>query len=258
MNGATTDQEHDGEPNEGGEKQRGPTDLDGPDSDESLYETYGADDDDPLRPIFQGDVFAGMTLAGYDGSDHDVVMLVGHPCSLRKGGVLKDKMQAVPVREHQRVPPRRWPTGEKQCFPLPALDSGKPRRAVLTESGIVTRDQLRSAQRVVALSRRGVLLLQQRIVWTFARTVVLLDTFAEHNEPQLIELELLEHWNEQLCEKCSPEELDAALQETEKQFESYMLEDGRRELLNQPDRRAEVRRAARAEAERRRQGVDIG
>ncbi len=231
---------------------RDPTDLDRPDSDESLYETYGLEEDDPLRPVFQGDVFTGITLAGYESSHHDAVMLVGHPCSLREGADLRSRLQAVAVRPHQRVPPEAWPTGYKQCLPLPALGGGKSKAALVREIGIVTRDQLMDARRVATLSKRGILLLQQRLVWTLARTVVRLDTFEEHNAPQLIELELLEHWNEQLCDKCAPAELAVALEKAAKAFERYMHEGGWREMLEQPARRADVRRAARQEAEQRR------
>jgi hypothetical protein len=245
MEGATSKQGN-------GSEERDPTELDQPDSDEHLYETFGSEEDDPLRPVFQGDVFTGLTLRGYDGDDHDAVMLVGHPCSLRKGADLRDTLQAVAVHDHQHVPPRKWRTAEKQYFPLPALDAGKHKRAELLEIGVVTRDRVQAASRVATLSDRGVLLLQQRMVWTLARTVVRLDTFAEFNAPQLIERELLEYWNEQLCEECSPDELVASLKDVAQQFEEYMLEGDRRKLLDQPDRRAEVRRGVRAEAERRR------
>lgn len=250
MNGATSEQEEESEPNGGGEANRSPTDLDGPGSDESLYETYGAEDDDPLRPIFQGDIFSGITLAGYDGGHHDAVMLVGHPCSLRQGAPLRDRLQAAPVRSHKSVAPSEWRTGHKQVFPLPALDGRKAKAANLREMGIVTCDQIHAATRLATLSERGILLLQQRIVWTLARTVVRLDTFAEFNAPQLIELELLQDWNEQLCAKCAPADLTAALANAAQEFEGYMLEENRRKLLEQADRRAEVRRAAREEAER--------
>jgi hypothetical protein len=231
---------------------RDPTDLDRPDSDENLYETYGSEEDDPLRPVFQGDVFTGITLAGYESSHHEAVMLVGHPCSLREGADLRSRLQAIAVRPHQRVPPEVWPTAYKQCLPLPALDDGGSKAALVREMGIVTREQVTNARRVATLSKRGILLLQQRLVWTLARTVVRLDTFEEHNAPQFTELELLEYWNEQLCDKCAPAELTVALETVAKQFEDYMREGGWREMLEQPERRTEVRRAARLEAEHRR------
>lgn len=251
MNDVAKEHGKDGEPEENSEEKRGRTDLDGPDSNEHLYETFGAENSDSLRPIFQGDVFTGITLAGYEGNDHDTVMLVGHPCSLREGAPLRKRLQAVAVRSHPSVAPAEWRTGHKQVFPLPALDGAKAKAGNLREIGVVTRDQVQAASRVATLSDRGVLLLQQRMVWTLARTVVWLDTFEEFNAPQLIERELLEDWNEQLCEKCSPADLDAALADVAQQFEDYMLEDNRRKLLDQSDRRAEVRKAARKEAEHR-------
>jgi hypothetical protein len=253
VNDVAEKQEDDGKPKGSSEEKRSPTDLDGPDSNEHLYETFGSEEDDPLRPVFQGDVFNGITLSGYDSGDHDVVILVGHPCSLRKGAPLRKRLQAAAVKTHTSVAPAEWRTGHKQVFPLPALDGVKATAGNLREIGVVTRDQVETASRVATLTDRGILLLQQRMVWTLARTVVRLDTFAEFNAPQLIERELLEYWNEQLCEKCSPADLNDALAGAAQQFEDYMLEDDRRKLLEQPDRRAEVRRAVWKEAERRAQ-----
>lgn len=77
-------------------------------------------------------------------------------------------------------------------------------------------------------------------------------TATHHEEDSPADHEPLQKPNEALlCEECSPAALNDALADVAQQFEDYMLEDDRRRLLEQRDRRAEVRRAARHEAERR-------
>ena len=225
-------------------------DLDAPDEDAEIYEARGEEVDD-LRPICQGDVFDGLCLPGFEEGDHEMVLLTQHPCSLRKGAALRPRLQAVPVRSHRYVKPAKWATSDLKVFPLPDLEGSKHLAADLAEAGVVTPDQLAAAQRVAVLSQRGVLLLQQRMVWTLAHTVVGLDTFEEYNAPALAEIEELEFWNEQICAEVPDAERSAALQETAEQFESYIRAEGLQEALARPDRRADARRQIRMEAIRR-------
>lgn len=224
--------------------------LDAPDEDAQIYEARG-DEVDDLRPICQGDVFDGLTLPGFDQRDHNLVLLSQHPCSLRKGAALRPRVQAVPVRTYRHVAPTLWATGHLRVFPLPDLDGSRHLAADLSEAGVVTSEQLHSARRVFTLSQRGILLLQQRIVWTAAHTVIGLDVFEDYNAPALTEIELLEFWNEQLC----GDEVDAdradALVVVAEEFESYIRDEGLQNALTKPDRRADVRRTIRMEAIRR-------
>jgi hypothetical protein len=236
------DQEHDEED---------PTRLDGPDDDEGIYESR-YDECDDLRPICQGDVFTDICLPGFDG-DHELVMLAAHPCSLRQGAHLRARLQAVPVRSHQRVPSDTWPTSYKKVFPLPDLGGSEHLAAILSESGVVTPQQITPANRIMTLAPRAILLLQQRIVWTAAHTVVKLDTLDEFNAPALTELELLEYWNEQLCDHLAGQEREQALRRTAEEFEEYVKSTGLQDALTKPDRRADARSQIRMEAVRRSQ-----
>lgn len=224
--------------------------LDAPDEDAQIYEARG-DEVDDLRPICQGDVFDGLTLPGFDQCDHKLVLLSQHPCSLRKGAALRPRVQAVPVRTYRHVAPAMWTTGHLRVFPLPDLDGSQHLAADLSEAGVVTPEQLQSAHRVFTLSQRGILLLQQRIVWTMAHTVIGLDVFEDYNAPALTEVELLEFWNEQLC----GDEVDAdradALVAVAEEFESYIRAEGLQDALTKSDRRADARRIIRTEAIRR-------
>jgi hypothetical protein len=233
------DQEHD----------KDPTRLDGPNDDEEIYESR-YDECDDLRPICQGDVFTDVSLPGFDG-DHELVMLSVHPCSLREGAHLRARLQAFPVRSYQRVPPAKWSASHKKVFPLPDLGGSQHLAANLSESGVVTSQQITPANRIMTLAPRAILLLQQRIVWTAAHTVVRLDTFDEFNAPALAELELLEYWNEQLCGELTGQERVEALRRTAEEFEEYVKATGLQDALATSDRRADARSQIRTEAVRR-------
>jgi hypothetical protein len=180
-----------------------------------------------------------------------MVLLAQHPCSLRRGPTLRPRVQALPVRPYHHVPPAKWATGYLRVFPLPDLGDGPHLVAELSEAGVLTAAQLQSARRVITLSQRGILLLQQRIVWTAAHTIVALDTFEEFNAPALAEIELLEFWNERLCDDLSGTERANALTATAKEFEGYIQAESLQDALAQPGLRGDARRTIRMEALRR-------
>lgn len=226
--------------------------LDGPRDNTELYDARGEDVSD-LRPVCQGDVFEGLSLPGYDGDDHSLVMLSQHPCSLREGAALRPRVQAAPVRPYQRVRPNGW-SGHGKVFPLPEFDGTRHLAAFLSEAGMITADQLEGARRVATLSDQAVLLLQQRIVWTAAHTIIKLDTFEEFNAPALAELELLEDWNELLCGELTGTERSEALARTAQEFETFVRDSGlQQQLANAPSRgnaRSQIRQEGRRRAER--------
>jgi hypothetical protein len=241
---ASSDQEADKEK----QPEEHPTELDCPASEESLYESVAPDCDD-LRPICQGDVFRDVCMPGFD-DDHDLVMLIGHPCSLREGAKLKARLQAVPVRPYERFPLRKWGTLHRKVFSLPGI-LHEHHAAELSYTGIVTPEQITPDKRIATLSTRGILLLQQRIVWTVAHAIIKLDTFHDFNAPMLAELELLEFWNEALCHESDSKERAATLLDTAEQFEKYLKDTGLRGQLIDSTRRADTRQQIRTEAIRR-------
>ncbi|HEY3866180.1 MAG TPA: hypothetical protein VGL54_08860 [Solirubrobacteraceae bacterium] len=228
-----------------------PTELDCPDSENEIFESVAPDCDD-FRPVCQGDIFKGICLPGFDDGHHDHVVLVGHPCSLRAGPKLKPHLQAVAIRGYQSVPLERWGTSHLRVFPLPSLQLGIDHpAAILSEAGTVKPEEITLDKRVATLSPRGILLLQQRIVWTAAHTVIRLSTLKDFNGPVLTELELLEFWNEELCGHLEGEERAAALLDTAKQFENYIRGTGLQAQLEEVNQIADARRQIRAEAIRR-------
>lgn len=202
------------------------------------------------RRYFQGHLPARV----HDGH-HDHVALVGHPCSLRAGAKLKPYLQAVAIRGYENVPLEKWGTSHLRVFPLPGLNLGVEHpAAILSEAGTVKPGEITVDKRVATLSPRGILLLQQRIVWTAAHTVIRLSTLKDFNGPVLTELELLEFWNEELCGHLVGGDRAAALLDTAKQFEDYIRKTGLQAQLGETDQMADARRQIRAEATRRRCG----
>ena len=129
--------------------------LDRPSSVESLYIARG-DPVEPWRPIMSGDIFRGVGIPGV--GDHDVVMLISHPCSMRRGADLLPNLQALPIRSYQSVPLEGWSSGHFRALPLPGL--GQPERtgdlaAILTDIGMVSSSELDLAERIACLSRRA-------------------------------------------------------------------------------------------------------
>lgn len=227
-----------------------PGQLDSPTSDEDLYLTVG-DDILATRPVSQGDVFDGITLPGFPTGHHDSILLVTHPCSLRAGPHLKARVQAAPVTRGQHLPPARWPSAFQRHLPLPGLPKGDF-MAALTETGIVTPEQLEASRRVAVLSEHGTLLLQQRLVWSLTHAVIGLDTLEEYSAPAFAEIELLEEWNEQLCAGLEGDDLARQIVAEAVEFERYIRSDTDiQERLQVPSTRGDARRLARDEIRRR-------
>jgi hypothetical protein len=223
-----------------------------PKSVEDLYDARGEEVDE-LRPVCQGDIYQGLQMPGFE--DDELVILIAHPCSLRKGAALRPRLQASPVRVYEKVPLEKWPSGHGRVLPLPEFQAGQHHAGVLTENSVVQSADLPGASRIARLSRDGILLLQQRIIYTLAHTVVGLDTLAEYNALALDEIELLEGWNEQLCGELAGAELQTALAQTAEAFEDFMLT-GPRATLENPATRGQARTVILAETQRRRRERD--
>jgi hypothetical protein len=218
-----------------------------PDTVEDLYDARGEEVDE-LRPVCQGDIYQGLDMPGFE---DELVMLISHPCSLRQGDVLRPRLQACPVRVHDKLSLEKWTSGHGRVLPLPDLRAGSHHAGVLTETGVVEATKLPQVTRVARLSRNGILLLQQRIVYTLAHTIVGLDTLATYNALALDEIELLESWNEELCGELVGAELQSALDQVAKDFEEF-VKTGPRATLEDRATRGEAQTVILAEAQRRR------
>lgn len=230
--------------------------LDAPEDDDALYLVVDEIVED-TRPVNQGDVYRGITLPGFPADDHDVVILTTHPCSLRAGPRLRPRLQAAPVKRGRHLKRDEWPTAYQRQMPLPNLLGGKSYMATLAESSIVTQADLAGAERIAALSEKGIQILQQRLVWALTHAVVDLDTLADYSAPAFAEIEILEQWNEKLCaagEQRRPARLAAIAED----FETYIRESGVQADLAHERSRGDARRRALQELARRVDALDAG
>lgn len=172
--------------------------LDSPSSVEALY-LERDEPTEPWRPIMTGDVFAGPQVPGC--AEHELVMVLAHPCSLRQGVTLVERVQSLPVVPHQAIPLEAW-KGHYRVMPLPELrgEGSGPYAARLMEFGMVARDDLDLDRRLCCLTELGVVLLQQRFFHNQSRVKVGRDRLFEASAPVFTEVELWTQWNEQLAE----------------------------------------------------------
>ncbi|MGW4339033.1 hypothetical protein ACWEK5_40470 [Rhodococcus koreensis] len=178
--------------------------LETPDSADSLYMARGEDVDE-LRPPFTGDIYA---------SDEETLMLVQHPCALRKGVVLHETLLAVTVRSRTEKPRKEWRKHAVTEMPLPGLREG---HAVADFLGVTTvkSASLEDRRRLAMLSERGVNLLMQRWVYHCTRVIIPTITYNDQTFGPFNEAELAVDWLEQRQEVIGRE---AALRE----FEEWM------------------------------------
>lgn len=235
--------------------------LERPRAAEDLY-LARAEEVDAFRPVIQGDVFRNVAIPGVE-LKHDGVMLVEHPCSMRKGAKLKARLQAIPVIKYQRVSLEHWPTKHLRVFPLPGLDRNTPDThlaASFDEIGMINSSELSLGSRVACLSESGILILQQRRIFSQARTKVETSTLREHQAHIFEEVELQEDWNRELVSLrvLIGEELELAIAAEAIEFDAYLqsssepgANESLRERLLVEHHRASVRRQVRREVSRR-------
>jgi hypothetical protein len=186
----------------------------------------------PYRPICTGDIFVGHQIVGArpDESAHELVMVLSHPCAMRKGPALEPRVRAAPIMPVSGIKRSSWTTGSYDYFPLPTLADvaswsgftleNKAWASVLTSAAPLETHDLRVERRIACLSPAGIHILLQRLVHADTRAAIKIDTLAKTFEPQLIELELLETWNEYTLPE-APGEVDLARAAAE--FEDLMM-----------------------------------
>lgn len=173
--------------------------LERPEATEDLYLARG-DEVDPYRPVMQGDVYAGVTIAGVE-LEYEYAMVIEHPCTMRRGAEIKPRLQMHPVTTYAEVPLETWGRAHLRVFPLPRLDPGRPDvhfAAAFGEIGMVSSAALDTDARVACLSEVGILFLQQRQIFNMARTKVETSTLRESEVHIFEEVELHEDWNRAL------------------------------------------------------------
>ena len=87
-----------------------------------LYLARGDDEIVPHRPVFTGDVFAGVPVQAPRAEPKvKTAMVIQHPCAMRPDGVtLAESILVAEVRRFSILPPDKWEANGK-LMPLPDL-----------------------------------------------------------------------------------------------------------------------------------------
>jgi hypothetical protein len=207
--------------------------LDQPADDDDIYEARGAEVS-PARPLLTGDVLRGVPFGG---ADDQTVMVVAHPCTMRLGVVLAEKVVCARVARYPYVATPAWSEGHMRVCPLPSLLDGAHYACHLDDLCTVEADPLANGERIACLQQRAVFLLQQRLIACMTRCRVELATIRLSMGGVLAEAELQEEWVERLSEDLH----DAGANETEvAAFDSFISDRNRREALGDGNRRSQV------------------
>lgn len=221
--------------------------LEAPGTAGELY-LYRGDDVPRSRPLFQGDVFDGVEIPGFDDGS-GLAMVVTHACSMRRGPELLPRLLVGRVAPHAGVP-LPW-SGNFRIMPLPdLLETAASSHWALNfeDLGSVATTVLDLSRRIACLDDRGVVLLQQRHAHHLTRYVVETSVLFEQSAGVIAEASLLESW------------LDAALDDADVAFAATAATEAAafdefltplRQGLMDPSRRASVRRAVLQETARR-------
>lgn len=215
-----------------------------------LYLARGADEIVRHRPFLMGDVFAEVPVQA-PRADPKVktVMVIQHPCAMRPDGIiLSESILVAEVHRFPVLPPDKWNTNGK-LMPLPDLffdvTSNRRHQAAFFDDTFHVHP-LDLTDRIACLSPRGVNLLLQRWVYHSSRVVVPSFDVETAVSPVYEQADIIEEW----CgiAMASGRTLDEATEDAH----AWLREaDGgltRERALQEPQRRAMIRRKARAAA----------
>lgn len=205
--------------------------------------TAGSDGAPPIwLPLQQGDVFCGLDVPGLEPAEpvadrlERLVMVFMHPCVMRRGAVLVDRITVFRVRlATPKVRPYERFADNYSVIPLPDL-LGTGAGVHLGEFqmvGTVAGTRLDRAERIMSLSRSGRLLLQQRSVHHFTRHAPPLHDLRVGTRAVEREVGLLADWCEGACD--AQGETAVAVAEAEATFDEYLSAEGRRDRLGDDD-----------------------
>jgi hypothetical protein len=200
------------------------------------------------RPVMTGDVFADVEIPGVDDGP-GLALVLAHPCSMRSGAHLRDRVMACRVVDGSSIRPDQWATGYFGVMPLPDLmgtgDVGC--RAVFELAGRVPTGSLDLEKRLSCLEETGIALLLQRLAFSYTRAVIEVEVLHSSVAHLLSEAELLEQWVEDRAAAAGGATA-TVIRAAEMEFDSLMREadpvsgDSSRARLVDPATRASVRR----------------
>lgn len=189
------------------------------------------------RPIFQGDIFE-VTDHAYLPDTRRVAILT-HPCSMRKGVELIDRITIAHISTTSSPIPLPW-KGHYRIMPLPDLDQGDLFWQInFDEVHTIHSNTLKTDKRIACLEDMGINLLQQRYIFYLTRYLVETDTLYESSANVITEIDLMEEWIDNFV---NPDSLDLMkqIEREQKEFDEYLTP--LREDLLTKSKRAGVRR----------------
>jgi hypothetical protein len=159
------------------------TELETPDDPESIY-LARLDDVAEHRPTFTGDI--------YRLGDGHMVMILQHPCALRRGVDLHPCLLVAPARPSSLR--SNWAKAPFGMMPLPKLIDGTDHSADFINLELVNSPTLSTCERIAVLSQSGVNLLMQRWVYHSTRLAVPTRTYSDSTIGPFDEADLIEEW----------------------------------------------------------------
>jgi len=197
----------------------------------------------------QGDVVDKVLVAGLN-EEPITVLIVAHPCSMRRGSKLADRVAIAPIKLFGRVTEKTW-SESSNLMPLPDLRSdSKDYMADLREITSIKSSELSADRRIATLSPDGLLILQQRFINVLTRFKVPVSDLAQQISPVLVETELQRDWTEAALDaRAVDQEILDTIAGAEEEFHVWLDENDRerRVRLQQVHLHAQLRREARAE-----------
>ena len=163
---------------------------------EQLYDERG--DVYRSRMIFQGDVFDGIDLPGFGDTPHRV-QVVAHPCAMRSGVPLNQRITVAPVQNYQRVEGDAW-DGNLRVMPLAELVDGKNYATKFIDITAAPSELLTLDRRIATLSDTGIYVLQQRLIKHYTRFEVDIPALAKESASVLWEMHQQRDWIETVLE----------------------------------------------------------
>jgi hypothetical protein len=214
---------------------------------------YGERGDVPLfLPLMQGDVFRDVEVPVL-GNEPRTVQVVMHPCSMRNGAELNHVITVAPVEPRRvRVDNRFWRSSSR-FMPLPELlQPDEDHAARLPDLTAVPADSLPRTDRIATLSQDGIVLLQQRMVFSMTRFRVERPEIAAQLMPIFAELEMQAGWVERAVQVRGEESM-AVVIGAERDFQAWLDADNRvrRDRLQDLTHHASLRRDAANESRNR-------
>jgi hypothetical protein len=200
-----------------------------------------------MRPIMQGDVFSDIILPGF-GGEPQIVQVVAHPCAMRRGPSLTERVTVAPVLRSVKVEGEAW-DGNLRSMPLDdLLGDGETyatrfQDVTAAPSGLLTLDR-----RIASLSNRGIYVLRQRLVKHYTRLTVDIPTLRKQAAPVLEEAEQERDWIETILDGDEP--TPELISEAAREFDEWLGrgDPSRRDLLGDESNHRDVRRATHSEA----------